>query len=163
MSSLQMTDDADRYWMQFLQSLPDNVEPPAHYIGAFSFGFSPEDAASIAQLVLNGTKTATGSVLWSYEYDKKPVPRVGDYWVVQDGRSVPVGIIQTTDVSLIPFDEVPECYAWEGGEGDRTMETWRSIYWRYIIDECERIGLEPSQKTPLIMERFKVVYSESLQ
>ncbi len=158
-----MKDDADRYWAQYIESLSDGSEPPDGYVEAFSFGFSPADASEIAELMLNGTKTATGSVLWSYEYDKTPVPRVGDYWVVQDGRGVPVCVIRTTDVSIIPFDEVPECYAWEGGEGDRTLESWRSIYWGYIVSECGRIGREPSTKAPLIMERFAVVYNETLR
>jgi uncharacterized protein YhfF len=163
MISQQMTNDADRYWMQYVQSLPDDVEPPERYVEAFSFGFSPAEASEIAELVLNETKTATGSVLWSFEYDKKPAPRVGDYWIVQDGRGMPVCIIQTTDVSIIPFDEVSASYAWEGGEGDRTLESWRSIYWRFIVAECERIGREPNSKAPLIMERFVVEYSEPLR
>jgi uncharacterized protein YhfF len=158
-----MMDDADRYWAQYIESKPDGSEPPGGYVEAFSFGFSPADASEIAELVLNGTKTATGSVLWSYEYDKMAVPRVGDYWVVQDGHGLPVCVIRTTDVSIIPFDEVPECYAWEGGEGDRTLESWRPIYWGYIVSEGERIGRDPNPKAPLIMERFAVVYNETLR
>ena len=61
----------------------------------------------------------------------------------------------------IPFDEVPESYAREGGEGDRTLETWRPMYWRYIVSECGRIGREPRPQAPLIMERFRVVFREA--
>ena len=158
-----IADYADRYWTQYIKSLSDDVDPPDGYVDAFPFGFCPADADEIATLVLNGTKTATGSILWSYEYDKEPVPRKDDYCVILDGQGAPVCIIQTIDVAIIPFEKVSESYAWEGGEGDRTLETWRSIYWRFISAECERIGREPSRKAPLVMERFKVVYSEPVK
>jgi uncharacterized protein YhfF len=158
-----LTEKADRYWEQYLKSLPSDAAHPESYVEAFSFGFSPGDATEIANLVLQGTKTATGSVLWEYEFDNQPVPRVGDHWVVEDGKGEPVCIIKTSEVSVIPFDEVGETYAVEGGEGDCTLEGWRSIYWHCIVAACERIGREPSKKAPLVMERFAVVYSEALR
>ena len=158
-----MTSKAERYWRQYLASLPEGVERPAAQMGSFSFGFTPEDAWEISALVIEGTKSATGSVLWSYEADGKPIPRTGDHWIVNDGGGEPVCIIRTRDVSIIPFDEVPETYAVEGGEGDRTLGTWCPMYWRYIVSECERIGREPSEKAPLVMERFTVVYREPLR
>lgn len=154
---------SDRYWEQYLTSLPPGSERPARYVESFCFGFDREDASSVAALVLDGTKTATGSVLWAYEADGKRVPQVGDCWIVTDRAGDPVCIIRTTDVATIPFDEVPESYAQQGGEGDRTTATWRPIYWRYIVSECERIGREPHRKAPLVMERFAVVYGEPLQ
>ena len=158
-----MTTNVERYWNQYLSSIPRGQEQPSRYVESFSFGFTPADAREIAQLVLNGTKTATGSVLWSYEADKKPLPIVGDIWIVTAGSDVPVCIITTTEVRIIPFDEVTADYAWDGGEEDRGLASWREIYWEYIERECQRIGLEPNTKAPLVMERFRVVYGEPLR
>jgi uncharacterized protein YhfF len=158
-----MTSRTDQYWQQYLTSLPRRTDRPKPYVESFFFGFTPEDASAVACLVLEGIKTATGSVLWSYEADGKQIPRIGDCWIVTDGNDDPVCIIRTTDVSTIPFDEVRETYAREGGEGDRTLATWRPMYWRYIVSECRRIGREPNRKAPLVMERFTVVYREPLQ
>ncbi len=158
-----MTSKADLYWKQYLASLSSQADGPPPYVESFSFGFTPTDAWEIASLVLEGVKTATGSVHWSYEADGKPIPRVGDHWIVNNGSGDPACIIRTTDVSIIPFDEVPESYAREGGEGDRTLATWRPMYWRYIVSECRRIGRQPHPKAPLVMERFTVVYREALQ
>ncbi len=158
-----MSYKADQYWAQFLRSCRSKDKQPAGYAGSFSFGFNATDACEIAELVVNETKTATGSVLWTYEFDDEPVPRRRAYWIVLNGEGTPVCIIQTTDISIIPFDEVPEIYAYQGGEGDRTMATWRPMYWKYICAECARIGREPSKKAPLVMERFKVVYREPFQ
>lgn len=106
-----MTSKSHRYWQQYLTSLSNEGGRPAPCVESFSFGFTPADASEIAALVLEGAKTATGSVLWFYEADGKPIPRVGDHWIVNDGNGGPVCIIHTTDVSIIPFDEVPEAYA----------------------------------------------------
>jgi uncharacterized protein YhfF len=158
-----MATNVERYWSQYLGSIPRRQEQPSRYVESFSFGFTPADAREIAPLVLSGTKTATGSVLRSYEADKRRLPAVGDRWIVTVDRDTPVCIIETTDVQIIPFDEVSADYAWEGGEGDRSLATWREIYWEYITTEYQRLGLEPSAKAPLVMERFHVIYSEPVR
>jgi uncharacterized protein YhfF len=153
-----MTAKIDRYWNQYLDSIPHGEPRPGRYVEAFAFGFTPEDAREIAPLVLSGTKTATGSVLRSYEADRKRLPVPGDHWIVIVESDTPICIIETTHVQIIPFDEVSADYAWEGGEGDRSLAAWREIYWDYIAREYQRLGLEPSAKAPLVLERFRVVY-----
>jgi uncharacterized protein YhfF len=156
------TANADRYWAQYLASLAASERPARSYVEAFSFGWKPEHAREIAELVLAGAKTATGSVLWSYEVDAKRLPEAGDLWIVTGGADDPMGIIETTQVRIVPYDEVTPDYARDGGEGDRSMAAWRDIYWRYLELECRRIGREPSPKAPLVMERFRLVYREPL-
>jgi uncharacterized protein YhfF len=109
-------------------------------------------------LVLAGTKTATGSLLWSYEADGKRLPEVGDHFVVTAGADDPVCIIETTEVRILPYEQVGPDYARDGGEADRSLVSWRDVYWRYIASECRRIGRAPSREAPLVMERFRVVY-----
>ena len=158
-----MSQAIERYWNQFLDSLPSDAPRPARYTEATAFGFTPEDADEIAKLVIAGTKTATGSVLWALEADGKPIPRAGDFWIALDSSGGPFAVLHTDTVEVIPFDEVPGEYAVWGGEGDLTIDYWRRIYWEYIVRECERIGREASLKAPLVMERFQVVYSEPLR
>jgi uncharacterized protein YhfF len=157
-----MATNVERYWDQFLNSIPSGKERPKRYLESFSFGFSVADAKQIASLVLAGTKTATGAVLWADEADGRIAPKTGDLSIVTLGGDDPVCVIETTDIRTIPFDEVTEDYAWQGGEGDRSMAAWREIYWSYIERECRRLALEPSAKTPLLMEKFRVVYSAPL-
>src|SRR3954452_20257599 len=107
-----MTTNVERYWNQYLLWVPGEQVPPRRYVESFAFGFTPADAREIAQLVLNGTKTATGSALWSYDRDNKPLPVVGDLWIVVAGEDAPMCIIQTTDVRIVPFDDVTADYAW---------------------------------------------------
>ena len=154
--------ETDRYWAQFLESLPAHARP-AHYYEAFSFGTTKESARSIAALVLNGIKTATGSLQWVYEAEGRPPPRQGDHSIVTDGEGHPLCVIADMEVTIIPYDEVGNSFAWDGGEEDRSLESWRQIYWDYIVSECARIRREPTRKTPLICERFRVVYQEPLK
>ncbi len=148
------------YWNEFVESLPADSELPRELGGPVAFGFTPDEATEISKLVLSGIKTATGSLLWSYEFDHKAVPRIGELSLVLDGNARPVCVIRATSVETIPFDEVGEAYARWGGEGDLSLASWRAMYWRYISQECKRIGRDPSMKAPLVMERFEVVYSK---
>jgi uncharacterized protein YhfF len=152
----------DRYWAQYLASIPVGQEKPGCYVEAFFFGTKPSSAHEITRLVLDGTKTATGALLWSIEADGKKAVRPGDFSIVTNGGDDPQCIIRTSDVRVLPFDEVGEEYAQWGGEGDRTLDTWRDMYWSYIEYECTRIGRTPDPKAPLVMERFRVVYAEPL-
>lgn len=159
----QKTGKTERYWDQYLRSLPHGAHRPADYEGSFSFGLTPHDATEVAGLAVKGKKTATGDLLWSFEHDNKPIPKVGDHWIVVDGNGDPVCIIQTTDVSIIPYDQVPSAYARDGGEGDETLRSWRRLYWKYIVSECHRINREPVDNIPLVMERFTVVYKDPVR
>ena len=158
-----MASKVDCYWAQFLDSIPAGQAKPNRYVESFFFGTRPDSAHEITRLVLDGTKTATGDLLWSAEADGRHPARQDDCWVVTNGGGDPACIIQTFDVRIIPFDEVEEEYALWGGEGDRTMDSWRDMYWSFIVSECKRIGRTANLKAPLIMDRFRVVYAEPLQ
>ena len=147
-----------RFEEQVFAALPAETRRASRFVDPVAFGFTPQDATEIAKLVLDGIKSATGSLLWSYLADGKPLPCVGDLWVAIDGDSKPVCAVQTTNVEIIPFNQVPEDYARWGGEGDCSMESWRRMYWEYIVLECKRIGREPAAIAPMVMERFRLVY-----
>ena len=150
----------ERYWEQFVAARAAGEPKPERYVEAFFFGTRPDLAHEITPLVLDGTKTATGALLWAIEADGKRPARPGDLWIVTDGGDDPRCVIETLAVRVIPFDEVGPEYAEWGGEEDRTFASWRRMYWSYIEGECARIGRAPNQKAPLVMERFRVVYAE---
>ena len=155
-----MAEQLNLYWQQFLASLPVGTDPPSGFVEPAVFGFTREDATEISKLVLEGVKSSSGSVLSSYQPDGKALPRIGDFWIVVDGDQNPVCVIRTSSVKVVPYSQVGEEYAHWGGEGDRTLESWRRMYWQYICQECERIGRQPTTDAPLIMERFEVVFSD---
>jgi uncharacterized protein YhfF len=156
---LKMMDQSPilRFWQAYLDSLPDTSQAPDAY-GTWSFGDSPDMADELAQLVACGTKTATASLLWEYQAEGENLPQAGDVSMILDGRDAPVCLIQTVQVEIKPFDQVDAAFAFDEGEGDRSLDYWREGHWRFFSSACQRIGRTPSQGMPVVCERFRLLY-----
>lgn len=118
-----------------------------HQLESFSFGDSPELADKLAALVVAGTKTATCCPV-SAGIDTE----VGQQWVVRDGSGRPVAVIETTELVQRRFDEVDTQFAYDEGEGDRSLQYWREAHRRYFT----RRG-EFAEDMLLYCERFKLI------
>jgi uncharacterized protein YhfF len=64
------------------------------------------------------------------------------------------------EVKIRRYDEVDERFAYEEGEGDRSLEHWREAHWEFFSRTLAGIGKEPSMDMPLVCERFRVVYEK---
>lgn len=127
------------------------VPPPA-----WSFGATAEEAEALLALVLEGTKTATASAHADYEVEGEPLPEAGTLGIVLDGEGHPRALVETTDVRVVPFDEVSAEHAHLEGEGDRSLEHWRAEHERFFAEHATA-GFDPSML--LVLERFRVVYA----
>lgn len=155
------TTTVEQFWQAYLATLPANA--PAHgaaYV-AEPFGDHPALADELGALVLEGKKTATCSSLWEWEAEGKPVTEVGAFWIVLDGRGAPLCIVQTTEVTVRRFDEVDAAFAYEEGEDDRSLHSWRAGHQRFFTRTLAAIGREFTPEMPLVCERFRVVYRGS--
>ncbi|MCA9913096.1 MAG: ASCH domain-containing protein [Anaerolineae bacterium] len=148
------------YWETYLKTLPaDHPYHNATYT-AWGFGDSPRMADELGALVKSGIKTATASLIWEYEFDGEALPQVGDISIILDGQDQPMCIIETTELRQQPFNQVEEQFAYDEGEGERTLAQWRKDHWAFFGRSCERIGRERSETMPVLCERFRVVYSK---
>ncbi|MCD2164861.1 ASCH domain-containing protein [Comamonas koreensis] len=102
-------------WSAF--SLEQGGIPEERFYEAFGFGDSPALADELGQLVLSGIKRATAGSVWSYESSGKGVPKPGDLSVVTDSNDIPLCIIETVQVDIVPFSAVTEEFAATEGEG----------------------------------------------
>ncbi len=68
-------------------------------------------ADELGELVRQGKKTATASLVWIFEEGIEPYPEVGDYHIILDGQDQPICIIQTTELTINTFDEVGQEHA----------------------------------------------------
>lgn len=123
----------------------------------FSFADSEVFADELGRLVVAGTKRATASLIWTLEADRKPLPKVGDLSLVTTWAGDPLCVIRTTRLAEVPFDEVTSEFAFEEGEGDRSLGHWREGHWAYFARECERIGRMPERTMPILCEHFEVL------
>jgi uncharacterized protein YhfF len=150
-------DKIEQFWQMYLAACPDKVSGQADYV-AEPFGDNPRLADELGQLIVQGVKTATCSVLWEWEAKGSPLPEVGLMTIVLNGRNQPLCIIETTEVTIRPFNEVDEQFAYEEGEDDRSLAAWRREHWRYFSRVLPKIGKTVTQDMPLVCERFHVVY-----
>jgi uncharacterized protein YhfF len=149
----------ERFWRAYLETLPEGSPARDETYEAWAFGDGPELADELGALVLTGRKTATCSALWEVEAGEETMARVGDKSVILGGRGEPLCVIETTEVAVRRFDEVDGWFAYEEGEGDRSLEYWRGAHRRFFERTLPGIGRRFSEDMPLVCERFRVIYN----
>jgi uncharacterized protein YhfF len=147
------------FWRSYLATLPSPSAFQDKPYVVDSFGDSSRLADELGALVASGVKTATCGSLWEYEAEGIPIPEPGMITVVVDGKGLPLCIIETLEAVVQPFDAVDRRFAFEEGEGDRTLEYWRKVHWDYFSRTLAAIGRAPSGEMPLVCERFRLLYS----
>ena len=154
----------ERFWQGYLDTLGDagdsvdGVPRSAERPEAWYFCDNEPCANELAALVLAGTKTATCGSVAGYEYDGEPIPQVGDLSIVTDWGGVPLCVIETTEVTIRAYRDVDAQFAYDEGEGDRSLGYWREAHRRFFTRECAEIGGEFDENMPLACERFRLVY-----
>ena len=93
----------------------------------FSFGDSPELANELAELVIAGRKRAT---CWAAADGL--LTEVGKRMVMLDGAARPRAVLETVELTMRRFDEVDAAFAYDEGEDDRTLASWRAAHCRYF-------------------------------
>jgi uncharacterized protein YhfF len=151
-------DQIEEYWSAFLASQPaDSPYASKTYI-AEAFGDGSALADELSGLVASGIKTGTCSSLWEWQAEGNPIPEVGLISIVLDGKGSPLCIIETTEATLRRFDEVDADFARAEGEGDFSLEYWRSAHKNFFSRTLPKIGKEFGEDMPLVCERFKLIY-----
>lgn len=149
----------EEYWQSFIRTLSQERGKLPDRYQAWGFGNTPEMADELGDLVRRGIKTATAALMWSFEEALEPYPEVGEYSVILDGQGHPICIIQSTELVVVPFDEVDEEQAYLEGEGDRSIDYWREVHWKFFSEECRKIDREPHEQMPVMCEKFRLVYT----
>lgn len=149
--------EIEGFWQVFISSLPQGASLPADY-QVWCFGNNKDMAEDLGLLAKSGTKTATCSLLWENELSGNTIPEVGQINLVTDWEGRPLCILETTWVSILGFGEIDDRFAYEEGEGDRSLSYWQETHWRYFSKICASIGRQPSMSMPLVCERFRLLY-----
>lgn len=163
---MEMSSQVQQFWAQFVATAADDVADDAtddvagRFYEAFHFDDNEGDANALVELVLQGRKRATASLLWGYEVSHKALPKVGDLSIVTDWQGQPRCIIESTEVEVVPYAEVSAAFAAIEGEGDGSLRYWFEEHWRYFSRECQRLGKPPSLQMPVVCEQFKVIYPD---
>ena len=141
----------ESFWAEFAEAT--GIDGP-YEAWAFGDPSLPELSTELALLVRDGPKRATAGLASDYSEGKEPMPRPGDLNLMLDGDGAPVCVIRTTEVTIRRFGDVDDAFAWDEGEGDRTLAWWRAGHLRFF----ERIGEPVDDDTLMMLERFELLW-----
>jgi uncharacterized protein YhfF len=151
--------ETEALWEKFLQSQTNPSATAKLLCEAFRIGDSQESADEGARLTLSGAKTTTSTLLWEYEELSKPLPIVGSFSILENGRGKPVCIVETTWIEVVPFEKVEADFAVAYAEWGDTLVSWQQRAWTYYSKQCGLLGRTPTLQMPLVCERFRVVHA----
>lgn len=124
---------------------------------SWSFG---GDSDNLAKLVKEGVKTATTSLYDLYSQDEEPLPKEGEYNIILDSDDNAVCIIKTTKVYLTPFNQVTKEHAYKEGEGDKSIDYWKSVHKDFFSNELKEYNMQFSDDMIVVCEEFEVVFKD---
>jgi uncharacterized protein YhfF len=119
----------------------------------FELGYARiELRRKLVDAVLRGDKTATAGLRADYApHTDEPLPEVGDRFALLDFDEDPVGVVETTEVRVVPAGEIDLEFARDEGEGFDTVEDWRAAHERFWAER----GIDDD--TLILVERFRLV------
>lgn len=130
------------------------TEPP-DVAGRFELAYPGPLRDRLVAAVLDGSKTSTSSLLAQYQGEDDPLPEDGRRYLLVDSTERPVGVVETTEVRLVPLGEVDLLFAREEGEGYESVVEWREAHERFWTENAPGVPLEDS--TVVVAERFRLV------
>ena len=145
-----MNAKSQRYWDDFWRG---KNAPTSVMAEQFGYGGLVDE---LAQLIIEGKKTATCSAAALYEPEDE-LPAVGNYTIILNSNEEPGAIIKTTEVLSIKMNEVTPQLAAEEGEGDLSYDYWYNSHKEVFITELARNGMKFSDDMLLLFERFQLV------
>jgi uncharacterized protein YhfF len=155
---MKISAQIEEFWKEFRASNPQmNPDTPFQI---WHFGLGEKDAGELLNLVLEGKKTATASLPWEYEDKPEDAPVLHGYSVVTDFAGNPKCVLRTTEIRVLPFNEVDAEFAFDEGEGDQSLDYWRSVHWDYFSRRCADLGKAPTPEMLVNCERFEVLYQK---
>ena len=146
---------AAHYWAEYCRraGLPEGTPHQAWY-----FGDSAPLAHELVELVLRGPKRATAGMVEYHDSHPDEAPVADGYSVLTEFDGTPRCVIRTSWLDRRPLCEVDAAFAWDEGEGDRTLADWLDGHRRYFSRVCPSLGIAFSDDLPVQLERFELLY-----
>lgn len=147
----------DLFWSRFLEE--KGYDDSKKYLEALHFELTEDLANELLSLVLEGKKKATSSSFKAYEKEGSNLPKIGDLSIVTDWDGNPRCIIETKNITIIPFKDITYDICSREGEDD-SLESWREGHIRFFSNEGKEIGYEFTEDMLVVFEDFEVIYQE---
>lgn len=148
---------ATAFWVDYVAARPAVARLEDDYT-VESFGDSAELANALLHEVLHGAKRATAELVSAWTDEDESLPRIGSHWIACDGSGVPTVILRSIELRIATFLEVDERFAYDEGEDDRTLESWRREHAKYWTRTRAARGAQWSEDAEIVLERFRIVW-----
>lgn len=144
-----------RYWHAFCTAVRLPPETPYQ---AWYFGNTPAMAHELVELVLRGPKRATAGMAEFNDRMPQVAPVPGGYSVVTELDGTPRAVIRTVQLERRALRDVDAAFAWDEGEGDRTLDDWQRGHRKFFTEELQNLGRAFDDGMPVDLERFELLY-----
>ena len=146
------------YWELFLKTTGNLERYGKKQYTSWYFDNKKEAANYLVELVLKGIKKGTASLYDSFIFNNEPIPKNGDISIITDWDGVPKCIIESININLHKYCDVPESFAEIEGEGDKTLKYWKKVHYRFFSEEALRIKKTFTDNSIVVCEEFRVIY-----
>lgn len=143
------------FWRDFCAGVRLPVDTPYQ---VWYFGDTPTLAHELVELVLRGPKRATAGLAAANDEQPLLAPRTEGYSIVTEFDGTPRAVIRTTAVERRAFRDVDAAFAWDEGEGDRTLGDWKEGHRRFFSRELAAAGQTFDEGMLVDLERFELLY-----
>ena len=151
----EKTEAVETFWQNCRRD--HAIEQDSYFAGTFGEPRFATYHDTLLDLVGAGKKRATAHLVMDFERNQIREREPGDYWVVLDSRNTPRYLLRISDVETKPFDQVAEAFAAREGEGDSSLQYWRSVHREYFQQQCAEWGIEWREDYLTVCEGFEVV------
>ncbi|MXO66554.1 ASCH domain-containing protein [Altericroceibacterium endophyticum] len=149
-----MDQSADILWERYRSLDP---AAPAALPPRFHFCDNREDADLCAALVVAGRKRATATSLAELDLAGDTLPQRGEFAIVTDWDGRAKAIIRTISVEIKRFGDIDGDFAAREGEGDLTLEWWRTTHRAYFERVLAGTAHQVDDNLEIACEDFEVV------
>lgn len=118
------------------------------------WGFGDDN---LLDLVLKEKKKATSSLYLLYEKEGEELPSRGNYSVLLDNNDNARCLIVTTNVIVLPFNEITADLAKLEGEGDLSLKYWQDVHTKFFQEELDEYNMKFDNSMKVVFEEFELI------
>lgn len=145
-------------WDSYLQHIGKDSRNTDKRYASWHFCDNQKDADSLAELVRQEVKRATTGLYYFYQVEGEALPKAGDLSIITNWQGKAQCIIETKEVTLLPFNKVTEEFAKIEGEGDKSLKYWRDVHIKAFNRQLEEHEKEFREDMLVVCEEFERVY-----
>ena len=153
-------DALDAFWQEANRQLAQ-ARLPNEYEARW-IGLDAESTKQVLDLIRDGDKTGTFTLPWIVEHTDQPTPRVGAAIILIDFDGTPALLVRLTDIFEVPFGQITAEHTAIDGSPVRDLSVWKPMHTQYWNSMLAPFAMSVSAEMPVWIEKFELLYPESV-